>query len=241
MTLMTTSEGARSWMERFFEAHSAGEREIEQMTAAARGRARRYPFPVAHAFPLLEWALDRVAPLAMMGRARPAHRLDASAFDALEHKLQHHPIALVRGFYMLMRQAALENVYPDISPERPRHPLDALQPVTNGDALRAMQAAVREVRVEPPVSRYLLELVRRTRNHQELALGASPRGSLALFHAGQARAWLAGRDYVTPDDIQVLAEPVLAHRLELRAQAKYAGRSTAQIVDDVVAAVPVLT
>ncbi len=127
MTLMTTSEGARSWMERFFEAHSAGEREIEQMTAAARGRARRYPFPVAHAFPLLEWALDRVAPLAMMGRARPAHRLDASAFDALEHKLQHHPIALVRGFYMLMRQAALENVYPDISPERPRHPLDALQ------------------------------------------------------------------------------------------------------------------
>ena len=138
--------------------------------------------------------------------------------------------------------------YPDIEREQEMlygqqlsHPLDALEPVTNGDALRAMQADVRAVRVEPAVSRYLLELVRRTRHHHELALGASPRGSLAMFHAAQARAWLGGRDYVTPDDVQILAEPVLAHRLELRAQAKYAGRSTAQIVDEVVASVPVPT
>ncbi len=138
--------------------------------------------------------------------------------------------------------------YPDLEHEQRMlygqqrtHPLETLEPVDTGDSLRAMQAAVREVRVEPPVSRYLLELVTRTRNHSELALGASPRGSLAMFHAGQAKAWLSGRDYVTPDDLQALAEPVLAHRLELRAQAKYSGRSTSQIVAEVVSQVPVPT
>ena len=138
--------------------------------------------------------------------------------------------------------------YPDLEREQEMlygqqraHPLDTLESVDSGDSLRAMQAAVREVRVEPPVSRYLLQLVRKTRSHAELALGASPRGSLALFHASQARAWLAGRDYVTPDDVQGLAEPVLAHRLELRAQAKYAGRGAAQIVDEVLSQVPVPT
>ncbi len=121
------------------------------------------------------------------------------------------------------------------------HPLDALEPVADGEALRRMQAEVRAVRVEPVVAGYLLELVRRTRDHAELALGASPRGSLAMFRAGQARAWISGRDYVTPDDVQTLAEPVLAHRLELRAQAKYAGRSAAQAIDEIVAAVAVPT
>ncbi len=122
-----------------------------------------------------------------------------------------------------------------------RHPLESVTAAVSGEELREMQARVREVRVEPRVARYLLELVRRTRDHEELALGASPRGSLALFHAAQARAWLEGRDYASPDDVQALAVPVLAHRLELRSQARYGGRTTRQLVHEIVGAVPVPT
>ncbi len=119
------------------------------------------------------------------------------------------------------------------------HPLERVQAVATGDELRALQAEVRTVKVESKVAHYMLQLVHRTRGHEELALGVSPRGSLALFRAAQAVALLAGRDYATPADVQLLAEPVLAHRLELRSQARYSGRSTAQILDEVLAAVPV--
>ncbi len=121
------------------------------------------------------------------------------------------------------------------------HPIDSLAPVADGDALRAMQAAVREVEVAPAVGGYLLQLVRSTRNHPDLALGGSPRAALALFRTAQAEAWLAGRDFVTPTDVQAVAGAVLGHRLQLAPQAAYAGRSPAQVVDQVLAAVPVPT
>ncbi|MCB9525749.1 MAG: MoxR family ATPase [Myxococcales bacterium] len=125
--------------------------------------------------------------------------------------------------------------------QRLSHPLETLAPVTDTASLRAMQQAVREVQVAEPVARYLLQLVRSTREHPDLALGASPRGALALFRSAQAEAWIAGRDFVTPDDGQRVAAAVLGHRLQLAPQAAYAGRSRAQVVDEVIEAVPVPT
>ncbi len=93
--------------------------------------------------------------------------------------------------------------------------LDAVQPVLDGAELVQLQARVRGVRVAPMLLAYLMELVHRTRDHAELALGVSTRGALALHRACQALAMVEGRDYVIPDDIQRLAVPVMAHRVVL--------------------------
>ncbi|HTV23573.1 MAG TPA: MoxR family ATPase [Polyangiaceae bacterium] len=114
-----------------------------------------------------------------------------------------------------------------------RDPLDGLDPIATRDDLLAMQAAVREVEVKTPVGRYLLSLVTATRGHTDVVLGASPRGALALFRAAQARAYVHGRPYVTPDDVQQLAAPVLGHRLALTPEARYGGRGPARVLDDV--------
>ena len=121
------------------------------------------------------------------------------------------------------------------------HPLDQLRCVLDVAGLEALQAEVCEVRVERRVARYIVELAERTRTHADLSLGVSPRGVLSLFRAAQAAALIQGRDYATPDDIQWLAGPVLAHRLQLGGQARYAGRTAEQIIEDIVRQAPVPT
>jgi MoxR-like ATPase len=96
------------------------------------------------------------------------------------------------------------------------HPLDELEVVCTVDELRAMQSAIRDIYVDPTVADYIVRLVGATRIHPDVYLGASPRGSIALYRAGQALAGLLGRDYVIPDDIKALAEPALAHRLIIK-------------------------
>jgi MoxR-like ATPase len=96
------------------------------------------------------------------------------------------------------------------------HPLEELSEVCSVDELREMQEAVREIYVDSTVSDYIVRLVNGTRSHPDIYLGASPRGSIALYRAGQALAGLLGRDYVIPDDIKALAEPALAHRLIIK-------------------------
>lgn len=91
--------------------------------------------------------------------------------------------------------------------------LPQLEPVLTAEELEALQREVSQIRVEPILRRYIVELVRATRDLPNLALGASPRGSLALYRASQALAALEGRNYVIPDDIQAMAVPTLAHRL----------------------------
>ncbi|MBN2499542.1 MAG: MoxR family ATPase [Anaerolineales bacterium] len=95
------------------------------------------------------------------------------------------------------------------------HPLEALEQIVSVEEVVEMQEAVKNVYVAAPVKRYIVELTRYTRNHGDVYLGASTRGSLALFRAGQSRAALEGRDYVLPDDIKELAIPCLAHRVIL--------------------------
>ncbi|MBI1320165.1 MAG: AAA domain-containing protein [Candidatus Hydrogenedens sp.] len=108
--------------------------------------------------------------------------------------------------------------------------LAGLEPVMHVEDLLALQQAVRQVQVERSVGAYLVELVRRTREDARLKLGVSPRGALMLFRAAQAEAFLAGRDYVMPDDIGAAARYVLPHRLVLEAKARYDGHDAAEII-----------
>ncbi len=112
-------------------------------------------------------------------------------------------------------------------------PLDALSELGTARELLDMQAAVRAVEVKPAVSRYLLSLVSATREHRDVVLGASPRGTLALFRAAQARAFAKGRSFVSPDDVLAMAAPVLGHRLALNAEARYGGRGAAAVIDEI--------
>ncbi len=119
------------------------------------------------------------------------------------------------------------------------HPLDEIGEVVGVDELRAMQSGIREIYVDSVVSDYIVRLVNATRSHPDVYLGASPRGSLALYRAGQAFAALAGRDYVIPDDIKVLAVPALAHRLIIKTAATVRDVDAGLIVRELLDSVPV--
>jgi MoxR-like ATPase len=120
-------------------------------------------------------------------------------------------------------------------------PLARVGAVCDRATIVRIQQEVREVEVKDAVAQYLLAIVQRTRRSEPLELGISPRGSLAFFRAAQARAFLQGRTYVSPDDIHALAGPVLAHRVQLTTQARYGGITAEAALADVVRDVPVPT
>jgi len=113
-------------------------------------------------------------------------------------------------------------------------PLDAVEPVASPADLTALQARVRAVNVDEQVGRYLLRLVEATRDHGQLELGVSTRGALSAFRAAQAKAFMEGRDYVTPDDVQCVAVPALAHRVMLRTDARYGGSTGNAVIHEVI-------
>ncbi len=119
------------------------------------------------------------------------------------------------------------------------HPIEQLKAVTDCKTLLAVQAQVRSVVVEETVAHYLVAITRATRSEARLRLGASPRASLMLFRAAQALAYLHNRAYVIPDDAREVAPFVLGHRVVVDTKARYAGANTAQVVQEVVASVPV--
>ncbi len=121
------------------------------------------------------------------------------------------------------------------------NPLSSVKAVCTGQDLVDLQRAVREIEVKPDVGKYLLRIVDKTRGHEDLALGASPRGALALFRAAQARALVSGRAYVTPADVQALTAYVLAHRVGLTTQARYGGTTAATTLAQIVSATSVPT
>ncbi len=118
-------------------------------------------------------------------------------------------------------------------------PLEDLQPVVSGDEIVALSAACRSVYVSPAIETYVLNVVRATRDNAALSLGASPRGSLALCRTAQALAAIRGRSFVTPDDIQPLVVPTLAHRLILSSHARLHGKAVADVLNAVIDHVPV--
>src|SRR5437762_504305 len=121
------------------------------------------------------------------------------------------------------------------------HPIDAVQQVLDVDALRVMQTAIKEVYVDQAVAEYIVRLVTATREHSDVYLGASPRGSLNLYRSAQAYAAMEGRDYVIPDDVKSLAVAILAHRLIVKSQASLREVDPDRIVREILASVPVST
>ena len=113
---------------------------------------------------------------------------------------------------------------------RRRHPIESIGQVVDGHRLPALQEKVWDVTVDETVRAYIVRLVHRTRQHFDLALGASPRGSLGLYKAAQALAAIRGRDYVLPDDVKYLAPVVLGHRLIIRPESALRGRDVRTIL-----------
>ena len=118
-------------------------------------------------------------------------------------------------------------------------PVDDLRPIIDAEQLAAVAATVRAVRVADDVERYLLALVRATRSHPDIRLGASPRSAVALHRCAQAWAALDGRDFVLPDDVRVLVRPVLAHRLVLDLDRELRGATRTDVLEHVLATTPV--
>jgi len=136
--------------------------------------------------------------------------------------------------------------YPDKADEllilerqRKQHPIDTLGQVISADELIQMQEQIKDVYVDELIKDYIVSLVIATRHHEDVYLGASPRGSLSLYRASQAHAALRGRDYVTPDDVKALAEPVMGHRLIINPAARIRNIQAGAIVADILGAVPV--
>ena len=136
--------------------------------------------------------------------------------------------------------------YPDRSSEdamlqmqQLAHPIESLQQSVKDVDLSALQQKVRQVHVVESIRRYILDLVNSTRDHPSLSLGASPRGSLALYRTAQAYAAMLGRDYVIPDDIKRVAVPCLAHRMLMNPENALSGETTRDVISDLLTRVEV--
>lgn len=119
------------------------------------------------------------------------------------------------------------------------NPLDKLEAVVDPETVLAMQRQVRTIKVERSVREYVVKVARATRDHEEVDLGVSPRGTMALYQTGQALAALRGRSFVTPDDVKYLAPHVLTHRILISPQTRLRGRHPDRIVEEIVNTVPV--
>lgn len=119
------------------------------------------------------------------------------------------------------------------------HPIEQLQQVATAEELLQLQEATRAIYVDNLVKEYIVKLVEATRSYPDVFLGASPRGSLALFRTAQARALVAGRDFVTPDDIKALAVSVLSHRLVVKLALRSDNGRNETIIKDILDKVPV--
>lgn len=114
------------------------------------------------------------------------------------------------------------------------NPLETLQPVATIEDIKMIQEEIKSIHVDKSLSHYIVEIVNGTRSHHDVSLGSSPRGSLALFRASQAWAFCSGRDYVLPDDIKHMVNPVLSHRLILKQEAKLKKITPFEILNSII-------
>jgi MoxR-like ATPase len=121
-----------------------------------------------------------------------------------------------------------------------KHPIDDIQEVVTADEVIRCQQVVRAVRVDDKLARYIVDLIRHTREHNDILLGGSPRASLALYRASQAIAAIRGHEFVTPDDIKRLAPAILCHRIILKPESRLRKVTAARLVEELLdsAAVP---
>ena len=119
------------------------------------------------------------------------------------------------------------------------HPIESLDPVASADEIVALQDAVRSVFVDDLIRQYIVSITQATRDHADLSLGSSPRGSLVLFRGAQAISLIRGRDFVLPDDVKELAVPMLSHRIIVSAAARMRGVGGAEVIGEIVDRIPV--
>lgn len=188
---------------------------------------------------LLEAMQENQVTMDGVTRALPAPFLVLATQNPIEYQGT-FPLPEAQLDRFLMR---LSLGYPDTRDEitmlrrlRKQHPIETVGQVAEGTALAALQPLVTDVHVDETVERYILSIVRATREHRDLTLGASPRGSLALYKTAQALAALRGRDYVKPDDVKQLAPFTLAHRLLVKPESQLRGRTALHILDEIVGA-----
>lgn len=175
------------------------------------------------------------------------HRLEKPFFVmATQNPIEYEgtyplPEAQLDRFLLKMKMG-----YPEIHEEmevlnraQKNPPIEELEPVVSLEELRALQYEIKNVFVEDTIKRYIVDISNRTRIHENVYLGASPRGSIGLMKAAQAYAFICGRDFVLPDDIQYLAPYVLSHRIILKSEAKFEGITAEEIISRIVARVPV--
>jgi MoxR-like ATPase len=156
-------------------------------------------------------------------------------FSLPEAQLDRFMIRLSLGY------PTLEEEYRMLQRLQRSHPIDEINPVASAAEVIACQEAIREIHVDGKVRRYLLEIVQGTRTHDDIALGSSPRGSLALLRASQAYAAVSGRGFVLPDDIKRMVLPVLGHRLILKPESRLRKVTVAALLKGVVEEVRVPT
>jgi len=151
------------------------------------------------------------------------------------------PEAQVDRFLMRLRLGypSAEDEVRILERQQFRHPFLELDQIVSVEELNQAQEAIKEIYVSPALKRYIVDINQKTREHPEVYLGASPRGSLALYRTTQARAAMAGRKFVLPDDIKELTVPTLAHRVILGPGARLRDLSNAQVVEEVLQSVPV--
>ena len=126
-----------------------------------------------------------------------------------------------------------------ISDQSGSHPLDSLAPVAVREDVLRLKAGVGRVRVKDEIKRYVVDIVRATRTASGVLLGASPRASLSLVKTAQALALFDGMEFVTPEHVQDVAMPVIAHRMVLEPQARFSGRTSRDVVEEIVKTIPV--
>ncbi len=136
--------------------------------------------------------------------------------------------------------------YPKVSDEmnildthQYHHPLDDLEQIMIAEELVLIQRQIRSIHVDPSIREYIVAIANATRNHNNIYLGSSPRGSLALYRASQALAAIRGRGYVIPDDVKLLTKPTLAHRLIVTPAARVRAITSTSVLDEILQSVPV--
>jgi MoxR-like ATPase len=154
-------------------------------------------------------------------------------FPLPEAQLDRFLIRLQLGYPSPMEELTV------LSAQQYGHPINNIQQAISVQELLTAQSAVREVYVADEIKQYIVALVNGTRQHPDVYLGSSPRGSLALFRCAQTRAAMAGRDYVIPDDVKALAEVTLSHRIIVGPAARIKDISARTIVQDVLGTTPV--
>lgn len=153
-------------------------------------------------------------------------------FPLPEAQIDRFIMKIAVGYPSLEQEKAI------LEQQRESHPIHSLKPVSSAEELLKMQDLIKRVQVHPTVREYLLRIVHATRSHPDLALGASPRGSLNLFRTAQALAALDGRDYVIPDDVKILTPAVLSHRLIVRPESRLKRRTPRNLIDEILKQVP---